>query len=152
VEKTLFIYTYYTYYILIIYFFYKSCLLYVLRIVLRSLTLDPISTKPKEQGTVHKSYSISATNLKYNLPAVSSLQSGMDTRPGNLDTWPAHAEGPGPPAIGPEPSQKNAEFLPKGNYKPKFLGQLESFLKKELRALGCTENKPSEKRLQVMQF
>ena len=70
-------------------------------------------------------------------------------RPGNLDTWPAHAEGPGPPAIGTEHPSKNAEFLPKGSYKPKFLGQLESFLKKELRALGCTESKPSEKRLQV---
>jgi hypothetical protein len=73
----------------------------------------------------------------------------MDTRPGNLDTWPAHAQGPAPPATGAETSQRNAEFLPKSNYKPKFLGQLESFLKKELRALGCTDNKPSEKRLQV---
>lgn len=114
-----------------------------------SLTVGLNSTKPKDQGTIAKSYSISSTNLKYNLPAVSSLQPGMDTRPGNLDTWPAHAEGPGPPAIGTEHSQKNAEFLPKGNYKPKFLGQLESFLKKELRALGCTESKPSEKRLQA---
>ena len=72
----------------------------------------------------------------------------MDTRPGNLDTWPAHAEGPGPPAIETEHPSKNAD-LQKGNYKPKFLGQLESFLKKELRALGCIESKPSEKRLQV---
>ena len=114
-----------------------------------SLTLDPISTKSKEQGTIQKSYSLSSTNQTYNLPSVSSLQSGMDTRPGNLDTWPAHSEGPAPPAIGTETLQRNAEFLPKGNYKPKFLGQLESFLKKELRALGCTESKPSEKRLQA---
>lgn len=110
--------------------------------------IDPTLTKPKEQRTVTKSYSISSTNLKYNLPAVSSLQPGMDTRPGNLDTWPAHAEGPGPPAIETEHPSKNAD-LQKGNYKPKFLGQLESFLKKELRALGCIESKPSEKRLQV---
>ena len=73
----------------------------------------------------------------------------MDTKPGDLDTWPAHAEGPEPPSLGPEQSQKHTEFMPKGNYKPKFLGQLESFLKKELRVLGCTESKPSEKRLQV---
>lgn len=73
----------------------------------------------------------------------------MDTRPGALEIWPAHAEGPEPPRLGPEHPQKHLQFLPKGNYKPKFLGQLEGFLKKELRALGCSESRPSEKRLQV---
>ncbi|XP_028391683.1 translin-associated factor X-interacting protein 1-like [Dendronephthya gigantea] len=114
-----------------------------------SLNLDHNAVKPSEQKAVKKSYSISSTNIRYNLPAVTSLQPGVDTTSGNLDTWPAHAEGPGPPAIGTEHPSRNAEFLPKGNYKPKFLGQLESFLKKELRALGCTESKPSDKRLQA---
>lgn len=115
-----------------------------------SLSLDTKAVKSKEREVnVTKSYSLSSTDIRYSLPSVNGLQPCMDMKPGNLDTWPAHADGPEPPRLGQEHPQKHTEFMAKENYKPKFLAQLESFLKKELRVLGCTDSKPSEKRLQA---
>ena len=57
-----------------------------------------------------------------------------------MDTWPAHATGP----------LSTANNDAKTSSKPKFLQNLESYLQKELRTLGCSDScKPSEKRLQV---
>lgn len=113
----------------------------------RPSLIDPRPVK--NNGILPKSYSISCTNIKYNLPAVDTLQPGVESQPGKLDIWPANAEGPTPPVVVKEKPTKSVEFLPKGNQKPRFLNQLETFLQKELKALDCTEKKPSEKRLQV---
>lgn len=55
-----------------------------------------------------------------------------------MDTWPAHLN-----AL----SSTNDDG--QQSFKPKFLLKLEGYLQKELRALGCTDDAPSERRLQV---
>ena len=81
----------------------------------------------------------------------------MDTKAGEVDTWPAHASGLGLSSsaamlsknkslvILSEEDSGKAPIIPK----PRFLEQLENFLQKELRALGVTEVAPSDLRLQV---
>ena len=71
------------------------------------------------------------------------FQPYLDRTAGSVDTWPAHAAMPFAPA------SQDAKSMSK----PKFLQRLETFLQKELRALGCTDSTVmSEKRLQVSDF
>ena len=73
-----------------------------------------------------------------------------------MDTWPAHATGmSGTRQVG---LSKHKELVvvdeeklgkPQMTPKPKFLHNLESVLKKELRTLGVTKVEPNELRLQV---
>ena len=82
----------------------------------------------------------------------------MDTKAGELDTWPAHASGQALSATAAmlsknknlvlvnEEEQGKPQIVPR----PRFLEQLEGFLKKELRALGVVDVQPSELRLQVI--
>jgi len=84
------------------------------------------------------------------------LQPYVDTRSGTLDTWPAHATGStSTRQVG---LSKNKDLVlideeklgkPQITPKPKFLDNLESFLKKELKSLGVTAVEPNELRLQV---
>ena len=79
----------------------------------------------------------------------------QDTNAGGLETWPAHCQNPSSTSVAltkdkqlvivDEEAQGKPQMVPK----PKFLDQLESFLKKELRSLGVDELGPSELRLQV---
>lgn len=81
----------------------------------------------------------------------------MDTRAGELDTWPAHASGNGTSSKAVVLTKnKNLVVIsdeelgkPQMVPKPRFLEQLETFLKKELRALGVTNVEANELRLQV---
>ena len=82
----------------------------------------------------------------------------MDTKSGALETWPAHATGQATSSTS-VALTKNKELVlvddeamgkPLMVPKPRFLDQLEGFLKKELRSLGCTEVEPSDLRLQVI--
>lgn len=58
----------------------------------------------------------------------------MDIKAGHVDAWPANA------------TNKSSTT------KPKFLQNLEVYIQRELRALGCSDDQqPSEKRLQVLQ-
>lgn len=82
----------------------------------------------------------------------------VDTRSGELDTWPAHASGlilssaaamlskDKSFIVARERESGMAPLIPK----PRFLQQLENFLKKELVVLGVTEVTPSDLRLQVI--
>lgn len=79
-------------------------------------------------------------NVKHQLPPPSLVKPYVDRVAGKVDTWPAHAAQPFTP--GPRDAKDAA--------KPKFLQELENFLQKELRALGCDRiNGTSEKRLQA---
>jgi len=87
----------------------------------------------------------------YNLPSKTFLTAGADDQ---IDSWPAYASSnavPGPVAALDKksnlviPSSKEIAPFPK----PKFLDQLEKYLARELRALGCESRGPSEARLQV---
>ena len=81
----------------------------------------------------------------------------MDTKAGEVDTWPAHASGLALSSSAAMLSKNKslvimndddggkAPLIPK----PRFLEQLENFLRKELRALGVSEVTPSDLRLQV---
>ena len=61
-------------------------------------------------------------------------QPHVDIKAGHVDAWPANA------------TNKSTAT------KPKFLQNLEVYIQRELRALGCSDDQqPSEKRLQVMQ-
>jgi hypothetical protein len=80
-----------------------------------------------------------------------------DTKAGSVETWPAHATGQISSGISVTITKNKALVVyneedmgrPQLVPKPRFLDQLESFLKKELRSLGVTEVGPSELRLQA---
>ncbi|XP_048254732.1 translin-associated factor X-interacting protein 1-like [Haliotis rufescens] len=96
-------------------------------------------------------------NKDYPLPLPKALKPYVDTKAGELDTWPAHASGQALAATSAMLSKNKSLVMlsedesgkPKMIPKPRFLEQLENFLKKELRALGVTEVLPSELRLQA---
>ena len=81
----------------------------------------------------------------------------MDTKSGELDPWPAHASGHSVPTTSLVMTKDKSlvivsdEQIGKPNMipKPRFLEQLENYLKKELRALDAVEVEPNELRLQV---
>ena len=81
----------------------------------------------------------------------------MDTKAGEVDTWPAHASGLALSSSAAMLSKNKSLVILKEEEggkapiipKPRFLEQLENFLRKELHALGVTEVTPSDLRLQV---
>lgn len=93
----------------------------------------------------------------YPLPPPGALRPYVDTQAGEVDTWPAHASGLALSTtaamlsknkklvVVSEEDGGKAPMIPK----PRFLEQLETFLKKELHALGVTEVTPSDLRLQA---
>lgn len=93
----------------------------------------------------------------HRLPPPYTLRPYVDTKAGEVDTWPAHASGLALSSTAAMLSKNKtlvimsdedggkAPIIPK----PRFLEQLENFLKKELRALGVTEVTPSDLRLQA---
>ncbi|XP_074645033.1 translin-associated factor X-interacting protein 1-like [Tubulanus polymorphus] len=118
-------------------------------------TKKGINKKPKYDGLNGPNYQMNGS--KYNLPEPNSLKPYVDTNAGSLETWPAHATG----QIGSGTSvglTKNKDLVviddedlgkPQIIPKPRFLEQLESFLKKEIRSLGVVDVSPSELRLQA---
>lgn len=91
------------------------------------------------------------------LPPPNALKPYVDTKAGELDTWPAHASGQALSSTTAMLSKNKSLVLvneedmgkPQMVPKPRFLDQLESFLKKELRALGVIDVQPSDLRLQA---
>uniref|UniRef100_A0A2C9JQP7 Translin-associated factor X-interacting protein 1 N-terminal domain-containing protein n=1 Tax=Biomphalaria glabrata TaxID=6526 RepID=A0A2C9JQP7_BIOGL len=89
------------------------------------------------------------------LPSPRALKPHVDTQAGELDTWPAHASSLSiSTTVAVLNKNKNLMLVKedeKGKItpKPRFLEQLETFLKKELQALGVTDVQPSELRLQA---
>ena len=104
-------------------------------------------------GLTGPSYSISGSTEKFKLPPPSSLQPGLENNPGRLESWPVHSLNPTKLNLSlkeerlSSPGRKKAlvSVMPK----PKFLEQLESYLLKELRFLGCSAYGPRELRLQA---
>ncbi|GFN79179.1 translin-associated factor x-interacting protein 1 [Plakobranchus ocellatus] len=91
------------------------------------------------------------------LPPPIALKPYVDTKAGELDTWPAHASGQALSSTAAMLSKNKSLVLvneedqgkPQMVPRPRFLEQLEGFLKKELRALGVVDVQPSELRLQA---
>ncbi|XP_005105955.1 translin-associated factor X-interacting protein 1 [Aplysia californica] len=91
------------------------------------------------------------------LPPPNALKPYVDTKAGELDTWPAHASGQALSSTSAMLSKNKSLVLvneedmgkPQMVPKPRFLEQLENFLKKELRALGVVDVQPSDLRLQA---
>ncbi|XP_071495928.1 translin-associated factor X-interacting protein 1-like [Diadema antillarum] len=94
----------------------------------------------------------------HRLPEPQALKPFVDTKAGSLDTWPAHATAqaaarPSLPSasshrqrgLGGDDGGPHQSMVPK----PKFLEQLEVFLKKELRNVDGGRGGPSETRLQA---
>ncbi|XP_072013895.1 translin-associated factor X-interacting protein 1-like [Amphiura filiformis] len=122
-------------------------------------TISSRSPKPY-QGLHGPTYQISQT--RHPLPDPQSLKPFVDTKSGSLDTWPAHAtaQATAKPSL---PSQRrrstpdsilaiqDAEGDPNTSVvpKPKFLENLEVFLKKELRNVNGGRGGPSDLRLQA---
>ena len=120
---------------------------------------------PPFSGLTGPTYSISGSTEKFKLPPRSSLQPGVENNPGKLDSWPVHSINPaksdlslGQSQAGSKHLQEHAvkKFSPTHNResisiipKPKFLEQLEAYLHKELRFLGCPPSGPHELRLQA---
>lgn len=119
---------------------------------------------PVKQPTSLKSgptYSITGHAEKFKLPSTRVLKPGMEHNPGRLDSWPVHALNPAHSNLSmarnsslysSQPhntSATNALTKPSMQPKPKFLEELESYLSKELRLLGCPSSGPHELRLQA---
>lgn len=91
------------------------------------------------------------------LPPPNALKPYVDTKAGVMDTWPAHASGNALSSTTAMLSKNKSLVLvneedmgkPQMVPKPRFLDQLENFLKKELRALGVIDVQPSDLRLQA---
>ncbi|CAD5115419.1 DgyrCDS4394 [Dimorphilus gyrociliatus] len=127
-------------------------------VVARLFPVSPDENSPNSPTSKKStSYKIGNSDVKYKLPPPSTMKPYVDTQSGALDTWPAHANNSRtvPIAVSltkdkqlkvtDESSGKTISHVPK----PKFLEQLEKYLKKELQALGVTEVGPSELRLQA---
>ncbi|KAH9502681.1 Translin-associated factor X-interacting protein 1 [Bulinus truncatus] len=92
---------------------------------------------------------------QHSLPSPRALKPYVDTQAGELETWPAHASShtlattvavlSKNKSLALVKEDDKAQVIPK----PRFLEQLETFLKKELQALGVTDVQPSELRLQA---
>ncbi|CAL1533624.1 unnamed protein product [Lymnaea stagnalis] len=94
---------------------------------------------------------------QHHLPPPNALKPYVDTRAGELDTWPAHASSQALTeasavlsknkhlVLVKEDDEGKSQIVPK----PRFLEQLENFLRKELRALGVVDVQPNELRLQA---
>lgn len=107
------------------------------------------------EGLTGPSYKLD--DKSHPLPNPKSLRPYVDTRSGDVDTWPAHASGQAGASTMLMLSKNKSLILydeeamgkPKMIPKPRFLEQLESYLKKELRALGVTDVNANELRLQA---
>lgn len=127
---------------------------------------------PPLTGLTGPSYSLSGNTEKFKLPPTSALQPGIENYPGKLDSWPVHSLNPVKSNLSLGHSSQSGSKSLKGhptNFpgdetspqhktgtdrisvipKPKFLQQLESYLSKELRLLGCPPVGPHELRLQA---
>ncbi|XP_067930159.1 translin-associated factor X-interacting protein 1-like [Watersipora subatra] len=100
--------------------------------------------------------SFTVKGAKHVLPPPGNLKPFMDTKSGTMDTWPAHATGMSGTRQVCLSKHKDLVVVdeeklgkPQMTPKPKFLHNLESFLKKELRTLGVTKVEPNELRLQA---
>lgn len=109
----------------------------------------------KFEGLTGPTYKLGDTT--HPLPNPRSLRPYVDTKSGEVDTWPAHASGHAVGNVSMMLSKNKSLVLyndeemgkPQVIPKPRFLDQLETYLKKELRALGVTEVMPNELRLQA---
>ncbi|PIK45531.1 putative translin-associated factor X-interacting protein 1-like [Apostichopus japonicus] len=105
---------------------------------------------------------VKGDNTKHTLPQPSTLKPFVDTQSGALDSWPAHCTSQATTKLGvssnrPSKHSKQSQLKARDNEgepyqsmvpKPKFLEQLENFLRKELRNAE-TDGTPSETRLQA---
>ncbi|KAK3586266.1 hypothetical protein CHS0354_006958 [Potamilus streckersoni] len=112
-------------------------------------------SNPKFEGVSGATYKLGDT--VHQLPAPHALRPFVDTKAGEIDTWPAHASGHSVPASSLILTKNKSLVLvndeamgkPRIIPKPRFLDQLEIYLKKEIRALGVIEVEPNELRLQA---
>lgn len=101
-------------------------------------------------GLTGPSYSISGSTEKFKLPPPSALQPGLENNPGKLESWPVHSLNPTKLNLSLKEEQVgHKKELLSVMPKPKFLEQLESYLLKELRLLGCSAYGPRDLRLQA---
>jgi hypothetical protein len=96
----------------------------------------------------------------HSLPPRNSLKANLQIQSGIIDSWPAHSANQLPSNMQLSLNKYNslvvsnqqAEGKPDLTPKPKFLENLERFLHKELKTLGCSSNtsvETSESRLQA---
>ncbi|XP_069112675.1 translin-associated factor X-interacting protein 1-like [Argopecten irradians] len=123
----------------------------------RGGAIGPMSPRmgPKFDGLTGPSYRLD--NKTYPLPNPKALKPYADTTAGAVDTWPAHASGHNVPrttlvltknkslVLYDEDLMGKPQIIPK----PRFLEQLEGYLKTELKALGVTQVLPNDLRLQA---
>ncbi|XP_076469854.1 translin-associated factor X-interacting protein 1-like [Babylonia areolata] len=127
--------------------------------------LPPLQGTRRDPYGKNKLESLSGQPYRLNgkvhpLPPPKSLRPYVDTKAGEVDTWPAHASGLALASSSAAMLSRNkslvivnegeegggkAPIIPK----PRFLEQLQSFLSKELNALGVTDVSPSDLRLQA---
>lgn len=103
-------------------------------------------------------YTLTNNAIAHSVPPRNVLKASLDNQTGIIDTWPAHSTNQRPMNMQLSLNKFNnlvlsnsqAEGKPETTPKPKFLDNLEKFLHRELKALGCSNNSGSnETRLQA---
>ncbi|CAK8688954.1 unnamed protein product [Clavelina lepadiformis] len=97
------------------------------------------------------SYKLSGINAKHLLPTEESLRPNQDTNSGEIETWPAYASrSVSDTGLIGKSFNKDLMVVKKSVLpKPKFLSALETYVRKEIVQLDCTDPEPSELRLQA---
>eukprot|EP00118_Oscarella_pearsei_P019117 m.200352 g.200352 ORF g.200352 m.200352 type:complete len:702 (+) comp39590_c0_seq1:155-2260(+) len=108
------------------------------------------------------SYKLAGDAVQYTLPSRSALKPGVESQPGQLDSWPVHGIAAVTSSLSlgqvhrPRSINRRKPVEPSGAGvmqsampKPRFLSQLETYLEKELKILGCPLQGPDPLRLQV---
>lgn len=93
-------------------------------------------------------YTLANNAISHSVPPIGVLQANIDQQAGVIDTWPAHPSNQRPSNMQLSLnkfnnlvlSNSNAEGKPDVTPKPKFLENLEKFVQRELKALGCSNN------------
>ena len=113
----------------------------------------------KVNNEIGEKYTLANSIIPHSIPPINSLKANVDHQSGTIDTWPAHSANQRPSNMQLSLnkhkhlilSNSQAEGKPELTPKPKFLENLEKFLKRELKALGVYNSEAtSESRLQVL--
>nr|XP_018668511.1 translin-associated factor X-interacting protein 1 [Ciona intestinalis] len=97
------------------------------------------------------SYTLTGSNTKHLLPSQQSLQPNQDTKSGEIESWPAYAsQSVSDTSLIGKSFHKDLTIVKKSIIpKPKFLVALETYVRKEIVELECSDGKPNELRLQA---
>jgi hypothetical protein len=120
--------------------------------------LPPLPGQVERSREVGGRYTLANSSIAHAVPPRGAIQASIEYQSGVIDTWPAHSTSQRPGGMQLSINKfnnlvvtnANAEASGDSSAKPKFLENLEKFVQRELKALGCAHGHgTSEIRLQA---